>query len=257
MIYDCFMFFNELEVLDIRLHELGSCVDKFVLVESTKTHRGNNKPLHFNDNKWMFKEYLDRIIHIIVEDLPELRNSWHQSQPPGWNIENFQRNCITRGLVECNDNDVIVISDIDEIPRASIVRGMKKIPYGVFYTFELRLHCYFLNTYFEDKVWNGTCAMSFGTLNNKEKLLFWPSGEERSPQIFREWVRGLRGREDCKEEEIKVNNISGGILSASTGGMFSMIVKTDGTLWATGDNSFGQLGDGTTANSLTPKVIIP
>jgi alpha-tubulin suppressor-like RCC1 family protein len=57
-------------------------------------------------------------------------------------------------------------------------------------------------------------------------------------------------------EEIKVNGISGGILTVSAGVYHTMIVKTDGTLWTTGDNRFGQLGDGTTTNSLTPKLII-
>jgi len=190
MLYDCFSFFNEFEVLDIRLHELESCVDKFVLVESTKTHRGKEKPLYFNENKHMFKYYLDRIIHIIVDDPPGLDSG-------GWGLENFQRDCIMRGLEGCKSEDVILISDVDEIPRGRIVQDqllskLKPIPDGVFYTFEHVFYCYYLNAYIENLIWNGTFAVNYGTLSN------------RSPQIFRDWVRELRPR--SREVELKIKN---------------------------------------------------
>ena len=65
-VYDCFNFFNELDILDIRLHELNDVVDKFVLIESVETFTGKSKPLFYNDNKERFKKFEDKIIHIII-----------------------------------------------------------------------------------------------------------------------------------------------------------------------------------------------
>lgn len=106
MIYDCFPFFNELELLEIRLNELDHVVDKVVLVECTKTHQNKDKPLYFNENKHLFSNFEHKIIHIIVDDLPV-------SDP--WPIENYQRNQIAIGLKDCAPEDMIIISDADEL----------------------------------------------------------------------------------------------------------------------------------------------
>ena len=71
MIYDCFNFFNELEILDIRLNTLYDVVDKFVLVESNKTFSGNEKEYIFENNTKHFKFFLDKIIHIKVDSVPD------------------------------------------------------------------------------------------------------------------------------------------------------------------------------------------
>jgi beta-1,4-mannosyl-glycoprotein beta-1,4-N-acetylglucosaminyltransferase len=113
MIYDCFTFFNELELLELRLHELANIVDKFVLVEATKTHSNKPKSLHYLENRVQFSEFHDKIIHVVVDDLPDARDSWV--------LENYQRNCITRGLGDCRPDDFVLISDLDEIPRATTV----------------------------------------------------------------------------------------------------------------------------------------
>jgi len=116
MIYDCFTFFNELELLELRLHELNAVVDKFVLVEATRTFSNKPKPLYFQENCARFSAFEDKIIHIIVEDTPDTSNPW--------TIERFQRNAIERGLRGCRPNDWVLISDVDEIPRANIVEKM-------------------------------------------------------------------------------------------------------------------------------------
>jgi beta-1,4-mannosyl-glycoprotein beta-1,4-N-acetylglucosaminyltransferase len=122
MIYDCFTFFNELELLELRLNELAGVVDRFVLVEATQTHTNKSKPLHYQENRARFSEFHDKIIHIVVDDLPV------SSDP--WVPENFQRNCIARGLTKCRPDDFVLVSDLDEIPRASVVAEMtRKIPY--------------------------------------------------------------------------------------------------------------------------------
>ncbi len=73
-IYDCFAFFNELDILRIRIEELKDVVDKFILVEATKTHSGNPKPLYYQEFIHEFAEYQDKIIHYVVDDMPEVIN---------------------------------------------------------------------------------------------------------------------------------------------------------------------------------------
>ena len=119
-IYDCFSFFNELDILEIRLNVLNDIVDKFVIVEAVKTHTGKDKPLYFLENKERFKNFEDKIIHIIVDDIPPLTSTWV--------LENYQRNCILRGLKDCKDNDIIMISDADEIPDPKVVMKVKDKP---------------------------------------------------------------------------------------------------------------------------------
>lgn len=114
MIYDCFTFFNELELLEVRLHELSSVVDRFVLVEASRTFTNRPKPLFFFENRDRFRDFQDKIIHVVVDDSPDSADPWA--------VERFQRNCIRRGLTQCRPDDWILISDVDEIPRASTVK---------------------------------------------------------------------------------------------------------------------------------------
>jgi beta-1,4-mannosyl-glycoprotein beta-1,4-N-acetylglucosaminyltransferase len=118
MIYDCFTFFNELELLELRLHELAGVVDRFVLVEATKTHSNRSKPLYYQENRARFGEFHHQIIHIIVDDLPDANNPWV--------LENYQRNCIARGLSHCRPDDLVLVSDLDEIPRATTVAKVSR-----------------------------------------------------------------------------------------------------------------------------------
>ena len=66
VIYDCFTFFNELDLLDIRLHELASTVDVFVLAEAPLTFQGQPKPLVFQEHRNRYRTYLDKIRHVVV-----------------------------------------------------------------------------------------------------------------------------------------------------------------------------------------------
>jgi Glycosyltransferase family 17 len=113
-VYDCFIFFKEFEILEIRLHELSGIVDRFVLVEATKTHTNKPKPLFFAENEKAFSKFADKITHVVVEDFPADGNAWVR--------ENFQRQAITRGLPSSLDGSLILISDVDEIPKAEIVK---------------------------------------------------------------------------------------------------------------------------------------
>ncbi|MCG5240660.1 glycosyltransferase [Azospirillum doebereinerae] len=118
-IFDCFQFYNELDLLEVRLAELYPVVDRFVLVEATYTHAGAAKPLHYADNRARFAAYADKIVHIVV------------AEDPGgfaWNREAYQRDAILRGLGECRPSDMILISDADEILRAPVVERLRREP---------------------------------------------------------------------------------------------------------------------------------
>ncbi|NGX31395.1 MAG: hypothetical protein K940chlam8_00763 [Chlamydiae bacterium] len=117
-VYDCFPFFNEVEQLKIRLSELDDVVDVFVLVEATKTFQGKDKELLFEKNKQEFKPFLKKIVHVVVEDMPEGKNHWVRDY--------HQRNSIMRGLKDAKENDLILIGDVDEIPKNAVIAQIKK-----------------------------------------------------------------------------------------------------------------------------------
>lgn len=110
-IYDCFTFFNELDLLEIRLEEHYDYVDYFVIAEANKSHQGFDKE-YFLENNWdRYKKFHDKIIHIKVSDMP--------NDTYTWTLENHQRNALGRGLTNASSNDVIVVSDCDEMLRPS------------------------------------------------------------------------------------------------------------------------------------------
>ena len=113
-IIDCFMYFDEDLVLEIRLNTLNKFVDKFILCEATKDHAGNEKELKFN--KDYFPDFKDKIEYIVVNDMPSnvksLKKNWHESHIR----DQFQRNALQRGIAKYDSDDLIMISDIDEIP---------------------------------------------------------------------------------------------------------------------------------------------
>ncbi|PIS01879.1 MAG: hypothetical protein COT84_00195 [Chlamydiae bacterium CG10_big_fil_rev_8_21_14_0_10_35_9] len=172
-VYDCFMFLNELEILEIRLNELYKHVDKFVLVESTRTHRkGETKPLYFEENKKRFDKFSDKIIHIVLDQEIKTDNPWLR--------ENWERNQIMRGLKGCHDNDLIIISDVDEIIPGSVINKLKKsIDKEKVIGFSQKMYRWFFNRYTKC-LWAGTAATTFKNL----KLY--------SPQSIRELVREER-----------------------------------------------------------------
>lgn len=161
LVYDCFLFLNELTILDIRLHEMDPVVDKFVIVESTETFRGNPKPLCFLQNKEKFSQFLDKIIYVVVEEHFETSNPWDR--------EIFQRNQILRGLTECQDEDVVIISDVDEIIRAEGVLTLASTLTSDLHTYvgvSQRYHSNFLNSLAMTYDWRGSVATSY--LNIKQ-----------------------------------------------------------------------------------------
>ena len=106
-IYDCFSYWDEDLLLNLRLNILNDFVDYFVVVEGNKTWQNNKKNLRFDVGK--FQKFKHKIIYIPVTDLPDGDDPYSR--------ENFQRNAINRGLSSSKDNDLIIISDLDEIPN--------------------------------------------------------------------------------------------------------------------------------------------
>jgi glycosyltransferase involved in cell wall biosynthesis/tetratricopeptide (TPR) repeat protein len=137
-LYDCFQFYNELDLLEIRLAELSPVVDHFVLVEAAYTHAGTPKPLYYAENRERFARYADKIIHVVVED-----------DPGGfaWVREAHQRQAILRGLTQAGPADMVVISDADEILRPEIASHLRSL--GAegpsLFAPHLDIHLYFLN----------------------------------------------------------------------------------------------------------------
>lgn len=115
-IYDCFTFYNELDLLDIRLAELGDSVDYFVIVEATTTFQGETKPLYLKENWQRYSKYHAKIVHVVVDELP-LADPWQN--------ERRQRNAIVNGLTNANADDFVIVGDVDEILRHEVVDSLR------------------------------------------------------------------------------------------------------------------------------------
>ena len=116
-IFDCFTFYNELDLLEIRLEELYDTVDYFVIVEANQTFTNRAKPFLFEENKHRYSKWVDKIIHVRVEDMP--------GETDPWVNEVHQRNAIQRGLATANPQDIIIVSDCDEVLRSAAVEFMR------------------------------------------------------------------------------------------------------------------------------------
>lgn len=158
MIIDCFPFFNELDILELRLNELHNVVDYFVLVEASKTQASKDKPFYFEKNKNKFNKFLDKIIHVKISEYPVFNHIW--------GMENYQRNKIIDGLKlvpNISKSDKVLISDLDEVPSRSSIEKIKNsaLDCGSL-MFDFR--AYFLN-YKAKRDWIGTVYTNAGLFN--------------------------------------------------------------------------------------------
>ena len=180
MIYDCFSYLDEDLLLDLRLNILNDFVDFFVIVEGNKTWQNNSKKLKFDINK--YSKFKNKIKYIKVEYLPEGEDPYKR--------ENYQRNSILKGLSNADDEDIIMISDLDEIPNPKVLTNFKKeMKYAAFkqkhfyYKFNLQSNNY--------PYWYGTriCIKKF----------------LKSPQ----WLRDLKfkKRPFWRIDKLRLNNI--------------------------------------------------
>lgn len=122
------MFYNEIDILLIRLEELYDVVDYIVIVEATVTHNNTPKPLYFKDNIHRFSAYLDKIIHRVTDFSEHYEFEMHiDVSHPNWFRENYQRECCRNVIDELKlqDDDIIITTDCDEIPKRSVIESIK------------------------------------------------------------------------------------------------------------------------------------
>ena len=132
-IYDCFMYFDEDLVLDLRLNTLNKYIDYFVIVESCFTHKGEEREFKFEIKK--YEKFKDKIIYIKHDSNPKTiefinKNDSEDDKSSKYILnaakrENDQRNYIEKGLLKANPEDLIIISDIDEIPNLENINLLK------------------------------------------------------------------------------------------------------------------------------------
>ena len=186
---DAFMFFDEDLMLDIRLNTLNSVVDKFIIAEGTRDHAGNEKKLNFDINK--YKKFKNKIKYLVVEDIPKEISFFKKGWEPSHIRDQFQRNALSRSFVDLQDNDLIMISDIDEIPRPEKISDFQvKNHYG----------CFILNNYqskfnqinITEQKWSGTKICQKKNLKSPQwlrniktqKRPFWKFYKPRQPQLI-------------------------------------------------------------------------
>ena len=161
-VIDCFIFYNELDMLNYRLNILTNVVDYFVLVESTHTFIGKEKKLYYNENKHLFEKFNHKIIHIIVDDFPHIYPNININNDEQWINEKFQRNTISRGIdkLNLNNEDIITIMDVDEIPNPKILTQIKTDNNLSINCLEMDFYYYNLNSKMDHK-WYHSKILTF------------------------------------------------------------------------------------------------
>ena len=190
-LYDCFMYFDEDLVLDLRLNILNEYVDTFVIAEATKDHTGRGKKLNFNINN--FSKFKDKINYIVVEDLPTDLKSYKKNWPVHHLRDQYQRNALSRGYENCDNDDLIMISDIDEIPAPDKIKEFRIInKYGCFIQKNFQSKINLLNI--SDNNWSGTKIIQKKYLKSPQwlrniktsKPAFWKFYKPKQPQLIYE-----------------------------------------------------------------------
>ena len=181
-IFDCFMYFDEDIVLDVRLNYLDKYIDQFIIVESEYNHKGEKRTPLFDINK--FKKFENKIKYILTNDIPPgIENIkvddneseiYRKSIFNAWKRENLQRNKISEGLSDAQEEDWVIISDLDEIPNLSEIK-LKNINDN-FVFFKQDMMYYKFNLRLENYTWIGSKACKMKNLE--------------SPQ----WIRDIKDR---------------------------------------------------------------
>ena len=174
-IYDCFMYFDEDMLLDLRLNVLNNYVKKFVITEATYTHNGSKKKLNFDINN--FKKFKDKIDYIVIDKPPPtiinlkdddtVEDRGEKLILNGMARDYYQRENLNKGLNESQDDDLIMISDLDEIPNLEGI-DLRNINNKLI-LFKQKMFYYKLNLLYEDFEWYGSKAC-------KKKNLFHHNG---------------------------------------------------------------------------------
>ncbi len=199
-IYDCFTFFNELELLELRLATYYDIVDCFVIVEADKTHANIPKPFNFAEHLQDYEKFLPKIHYVMDNSIVPY------SGKDDWSIENNQRNSIMKGLTDAAPDDLVMISDLDEFPDPTVVRTIrdsftdrdKRVDLIAFYdttpytpgklvpfhcgmnivdflelspiTFQQKFHSYYFDWVCNDLPWAGTVMTKFKHITSPQDL---------------------------------------------------------------------------------------
>lgn len=187
-IYDCFNFFNELDILEMRLNILYDYVDYFVIVESSVTHTGLEKEYFFENNKERFSKFMDKIIHFKVTDTPNnfinltetsddivkliyefiatQKIRFKRDSQPDYGRDFYQKECVRRPLIGCDDDDIILISDADEIPNPETILKLGELDLNNnSYSLNQITYYYYLNM-FKESTWYGTKVSKYKNIKN-------------------------------------------------------------------------------------------
>ena len=166
-IYDCFMYYDEDLLLDIRLNALDKYVKKFVITEATYTHNGTKKKLNFNINN--FNKFKNKIDYIVVDQQPPNVRKLKEDDSTkikeeklilnGMARDYFQRENLKKGLKNLKDDDLVVISDLDEIPNFDNL-DFDKINNNII-IFQQKMFYYKLNLYYNEFIWAGSKAVKY------------------------------------------------------------------------------------------------
>ncbi len=187
-IYDCFNFFNELDILELRLNILNDYVDYFVIVESDVSHSGEKKQFNFEINKSRYNKFIDKIIYYKITDTPndflnlnetedvELNkinefiikqtNRFNRKTQQDYGRDFFQKESVRRPLINCNDDDIILFSDLDEIPNPEIINELSGYDLGhKILSLRQNTYYYYLNV-FKQSDWYGTKILKYKNLKD-------------------------------------------------------------------------------------------
>tara|TARA_B100000214_G_scaffold95735_1_gene66404 strand:- start:136 stop:993 length:858 start_codon:yes stop_codon:yes gene_type:complete len=185
-VFDSFIFFNELELLEMRLNILDDVVDYFVLTESPFTVSGNEKPLYYQENKDMFGKFNDKIVHHITEEIPNDFNhmlekskfhvAYKDPDPYGTPMINlpvrfqralFNRNNSAFGIEKAGvtDDDLVITSDADEIVNPLLLQDLEWFNPSNHYVAECRAFYYKLNFLYQED-WMGSRLCTWKHLKN-------------------------------------------------------------------------------------------
>jgi hypothetical protein len=204
-IFDCFTFFNELNLLKIRCEELKSLDVTHVLVEATSTFTGNKKPLYFLENKDWFSEF--KIEYFVTDALPNNGNAWDN--------EKEQRNYIKIALeiLGVQDEDLVIISDVDEIPRCESLQSF--IPNDELTALRMDKFGYYLNCMEGKQSWERARVMKWKYLKTRTPEEVRNSGFEHelsNAGWHWSWLGGVESmktkldsfsHQECNTQELK------------------------------------------------------
>lgn len=209
MIIDAFTFFNELDMLEFRLRLLWDYVDVFVVVESDHTFSGKPKSFNLLEHKERFAWAWKKIIYHRFE----AQNAWDGNNPPThtdpkhpcWQTEYDQRNAIIEAVSEFKDDDILLISDCDEIPNPFVFSKIENI--RRWEPVALRQHFFYYNlSCLRREQWNGTIVTTIGTARKQTSQEL--RAQRNSLQIFTDGGWHLSWFADAQGIQKKLNSFS-------------------------------------------------